>query len=519
METSGVDTKIIRGEHQWVKEFREDGIPQSRKLYKVDGLCDNTTWGVHNNSFVNVRRGLMERVYFVERQGKLQPCPTPDEGVFKRLYTKVGHRLVGLCGTHSPIPRSQYPGMFQGRKKTIYANAVESLSEMPYTRKDSNLKTFVKCEKLNFSKKPDPAPRVIQPRSPRYNVELGRYLKPVEHGIYKAIDNLWGGPTVMKSYTVEQMGGIISRKWAQFQEPAAIGFDMSRFDQHVSVDALKFEHKIYRKMFCDNPELAMLLSHQLESTGVAFAKDGRLHYRVKGKRMSGDVNTSLGNIILACCITKLIMKDLGVKCELINNGDDCVVFCEARHVQRVEDSLAQMWLSYGFTCICEPTVRTLEKVEFCQMSPVMVGGEYKMVRNPRTSLSKDAHSTVPFETTKVASEWLHAVGTGGIALTSGVPVIQEYYQCMIRNGCKGRDKKMQHFLGDYYWNWVKSHHGRYCDVDDESRHSFHLAFGISPDQQVALEEYYRTLDLNMEFAPFSNNLAIVAWILEQKIPI
>jgi hypothetical protein len=46
-----------------------------------------------------------------------------------------------------------------------------------------------------------------------------------------------------------------------------------------------------------------------------------------------------------------------------------------------------------------------------------------------------------------------------------------------------------------------------------------LAFDISPDQQLALEEYYRSVDLLMEFSPRSDYLAVVAWILEHKIRI
>ena len=44
------------------------------------------------------------------------------------------------------------------------------------------------------TKKPDPAPRVIQPRNVRYNVEVGRYLRRFEHYLYRGIDEIWNGP-------------------------------------------------------------------------------------------------------------------------------------------------------------------------------------------------------------------------------------------------------------------------------------------------------------------------------------
>jgi hypothetical protein len=74
---------------------------------------------------------------------------------------------------------------------------------------DSHLKTFVKAEKINWSTKPDPAPRVIQPRDPRYNVEVGRFLLPLEHKVYDKIDELFGSPTIMSKYNSVQQAEVI----------------------------------------------------------------------------------------------------------------------------------------------------------------------------------------------------------------------------------------------------------------------------------------------------------------------
>jgi hypothetical protein len=131
----------------------------------------------------------------------------------------------------------------------VYRAAADSLSTIPVSKRDAVLSTFVKAEKINLTKKPDPAPRVIQPRSPRYNVAVGRYLKRLEKDIYRALKALAGDVVVMKGYNAGQSGEIIARKWARFNRPCAIGLDASRFDQHVSEAALRWEHSVYTQLF------------------------------------------------------------------------------------------------------------------------------------------------------------------------------------------------------------------------------------------------------------------------------
>ena len=104
------------------------------------------------------------------------------------------------------------------------------------------------------------------------------------------IDEIWNGPTIIKGYTVEQIGKIARDAWDSFVSPVAIGFDMKRFDQHVSSDALKWEHSVYLDAFCHDSYLAELLEWQLVNKGVGYASDGMIKYKVDGCRMSGDMN-------------------------------------------------------------------------------------------------------------------------------------------------------------------------------------------------------------------------------------
>jgi len=108
---------------------------------------------------------------------------------------------------------------------------------------------FVKYEKTDRTTKEDPVPRVISPRDPKYNIQLGRYLKPIEERIFKALGKMFGHPTVMKGMDTDRTASVLHEKWDHFNNPVAIGLDASRFDQHVSLEALKFEHSVYAACF------------------------------------------------------------------------------------------------------------------------------------------------------------------------------------------------------------------------------------------------------------------------------
>lgn len=304
----------------------------------------NVKFLIHNNSFTNLRRALMERVFNVERDGVLQAPPQPLPGVFSRLSGQADY-LVERVGQRGPVTRQQFVDSRPVFKRRTYQAALDSLLVSPITRRDGHVDgAFVKCEKIN-SKKGDPAPRIIQPRTPRYNVEVGKYLAHVEHDFYAALDDMWGGKTVMKGLNADGVGNAIAEAWGQFSSPVAIGLDASRFDQHVSADALQFEHSIYNRVF-SSVELARLLRWQVNNRGVGRADDGVIHYRKRGSRMSGDMNTALGNVILMVCMVHLYCTELGIHARLINNGDDCVLIVERRHLHLL-DNLHAWFLNFG----------------------------------------------------------------------------------------------------------------------------------------------------------------------------
>lgn len=455
--------------------------------------------GVHNNNFQNARRAIMERVFYVEAgDGSLQRPPRPLPGVFKNTLRPFREALAKFLPSTNRITYEEFLELVPARKKNTYKNAVKSLSTIPVRMKDAFLSTFIKMEKILFSVKPDPAPRVIQPRHPRYNVEVGRFLKPLEHQIYEAVGHLFGGPTIMKGYNSLQQGEILSEKWRKFRRPVAIGLDASRFDQHCSIDALKWEHGVYCSCFHDKDErsiLKELLCWQLKNRGFCRTPDGTIKYTTEGCRMSGDMNTALGNCLLMCGMVFCMMLQLGiVDYELLDNGDDCVLIIEEGNLQAVMNLIPGFFLRLGYTMKVADPVYDLEKIEFCQTRPVHIGGgKYILVRNCPAALAKDCVCLLPLTSEVELEYWCDAVGMGGLSLTGGVPIFQEFYQCMIRMGkpSAGTKLHLSNQMEGGFWQLARGMHQQYTEVLPETRYSFWLAFGILPDEQEVIEEYYR----------------------------
>lgn len=482
---------------QGVQVSHTIGAPKTRTVTKVavEGLTNEVFF--YNNTLVNLERALAERVFNVEGSDGFRPPPQPETGAFGRLGP-FKEQLLRHCGRATRITSEQFVGMYTGRKATMYQAAVDSLQLRPVNRRDSYVSTFVKAEKVIATpSKPWPAPRAIQPRSYRYNVEVGRFLKPLESKVYNGISKVWGEPVVMKGYTVEGVAAVLRGKWEAFRDPVAVGLDASRFDQHVSTSALEWEHSVYTGCFHGNDRttLRRLLQWQLENKGFASASNGKIKYAVRGCRMSGDMNTALGNCLLMCALVWLYLQERGLLGKLVNNGDDCVVILERADLGRFNAGLVEWFLTFGFTMKVEKPTRTFEEIEFCRMQPVQTAGGWVMVRTPGPGMQRDLTTLLSVPNEKMARKWLYAIGAGGAAITHGVPVYSVLYQQMIALGIAS-DVSKDTWLGDTGFMRLRSNRTA-MPITPEARHSFWLAFGVTPDAQEELEK----IQLNCVWAP------------------
>lgn len=435
---------------------------------------------------------VKERLFYVkDGEGGFVSPPEPEMTAFPRLYEKYQEYFCRDVKA-SPLTKEQFLGAYDGRKRTIYTNAFESLLLKPLERKDANITYFMKVEKVNFTSKPNSVPRGISPRNPRYHVTLGPYIKRIEKTIYKDIDRMWCGPTIMKGKNAKQRGACILSHWNSFVDPVAVGIDASRFDQHVSYDALEFEHKIYLKYYNGKhkDKLAKLLGWQRENRGFGYTQDGKLNFKIRGKRASGDMNTALGNCLIMSTMIHSIVTSLGIKAKFVNDGDDGVIFLEKSDLKLLQRNIASKGLRYGFTLMVEPPVFTLEQIEFCQCKPLLLDtNQCIMVRNIKNSFDKDVMSILPLNT-KSARKWCRSVGDCGLSLTGGVPVLQDFYEFLRRQSDIGlKDDQQQ----TGFKMMAKGMGQKYAVPTAMARLSYWRAFGVPPDKQIAQEEHYKRL--------------------------
>ncbi len=472
------------------------GKQRCRHYYTIPNMGPENKYCVYNNDIVSLERAVKERVFYVERPEGFVAPPAPIVDFDETLrYESV--RLRRLLPPTTPVDYSTFVSMYRGRKAEIYQRAVDSLLRQPVRRRDSFVKSFVKAEKA----KPGSAPRVIQPRSPRYNVEVGRYLKPLEDQVYRALGEMWGGPTVMKGYNMREVAGCFRAAWDEFSSPVAVGLDASRFDQHVSVEALRWEHSRYLGCFrgADRKKLGRLLRWQLVNKAFANTSDGRLRYTVRGCRMSGDMNTALGNCLLMCSLVHAYCRRVRVRARLLNNGDDCVVIFEKRHVSRFMRDLDGFFTDHGFTMKCEKPVYDFDSIEFCQARPVFDGVDWLMVRGLNAFI-KDSISLFPLDTPDNCKLWTESVAKGGLAMTGGIPIWENYYRRMLRISESVRIRRpkrydMRKARRMSQAAFVQSDPGYKCwgmnrkaGVTQQARYSFYVSFGVTPDEQLAVEE-------------------------------
>lgn len=485
---------------------RDSGECKTRTFVRVSNVSPSIDIAPFNHNIDTLERAVKERVFFVKENGQFVPPPRPQEGYFQSCLDETTALLEPLLPSTAPWTHQEFLDSYRdGRKKKVYKQALDRYETESINIKDeSRVSVFVKREKTDRTTKLDPVPRVISPRSPIFNVEIGVYLKKLEHMMFKSINQLFGHDTVFKGYTYERQAELLREKWDSFHCPVAVGLDASRFDQHVSKEALKWEHAQYLKCFhgSDQRKLSNLLKLQLNNYCSGNAPDGKLKYTVEGTRMSGDMNTSLGNCLIMCCMIHQYSLDRGVKISLANNGDDCVVFMEKRDLLAFSTGLDAWFRKMGFNMTVEKPVYTFEHIEFCQTKPIFDGNMWTMCRNPWTALSKD--SVMLDHRKGFFKLWLNAVGTGGLSLAGGLPIFDSFYRMLQRSGSSSyksntREWNIEDLSGMTSWSFRHGGSGRSsCQVTDDARISFWDAFGVLPDDQVELELYYDSMNITSD---------------------
>jgi len=468
----------------WRREAEKE-----RSVYVLGGVVpEGRTLCTNAADVMTTCAAIAERMIYAKVGGKLLRRAGRDKEYYDQYLDVFKYKVVKAVGrTLHPETPQEFVESYKGRKRTIYESYLDEYLHTGAKRIHAVFNTFMKVEKVPINK----TPRTIQPRSPIYNIGLGRYLKRAEKRIFRAMAKVWKQRhVVFKGLNAVDMAKEMKAMWDKYSRPVAVGLDASRFDASVDAGLLEHEHSLYNMLFRDR-ELRRLLSYQLNNVGRARCFDGTIRYKVRGGRGSGDMNTSLGNSYIMCAIIWVWLWRQGVKASLANNGDDCVVILEDSDLDKFRDGFDSYASELGFTMVVEAPVYDFELIEFCQTQPVWDGADWRMVRNLHKSREKDSMCLFPIDSPGARQSWLHAVGECGMALTAGLPVLQEMYTAFKRNGRPSKMADAPYMMSRGRMALALGMSGDWREVTDDARYSFYVAFGVTPDEQVALEDYYR----------------------------
>jgi hypothetical protein len=363
-------------------------------------------------------------------------------------------------------------------KRERVRNAFRQYDQRGYWKKDAYIKMFVKHEKAEDDPvKPNEIgdPRAIQYRTFMHTALFKQELLPVEVRLWK-----YGQSCEPRSPNCERMFSknlnprAVAKNlwfgWSQFADPVAHLWDVSRMDAHMH-GALRelIEFPTYRH---HNRRVESFL--QAMRRNKCFSKNGVV-YEMDYTMCSGEACTSSGDSIVMAAALKYIYRN--VRHHLLVCGDDSVVVLERNQEHAIDDCFEALGLPVKLE-----KAYLFEHVEFCQSRPVMIGGDWLMVRNPRRAILRGFHCIKNF-TGKALGDWLASVGVGELESSAGVPVVQKFAEVCMRFG-----SPRKHFVQEYL------EHRRTCGwkvpavVTSEARHSLWLAWGISLSEQTTLEE-------------------------------
>jgi len=384
---------------------------------------------------------------------------------------------------------------YTGQLRARYLEACRSLEEDGLSgRQDWYIRAFLKVEK---NRKPDKAikPRLIYPRSPRYNLELASRLKPFEHWLWGRLSGrVFGLSTprlVAKGLNQRQRANMIVRKFNQFRRCVCFEVDGKAFEAHVGPFALsQGEHRVYKCAFPRDSRLATLLSKQvvLEGSTRCGAK-----FKRPGGRASGDFNTGMGNTL--CFLVEVVaaMRGFGCPFDLFIDGDNALIFLEEDDSEGVLGAFARtVLLQSGHEVTLERPARRLEEVRFGGAAPVFLGqaNGWVMVRDWHRILSGVFTSPVYLREPVFATEWMLGAAMCELSLSRGLPILQTFcLRAIAELRPRVRRKHVrEHAFRDALClgSWFASE-GDAKPVTLEARLSFEAAFGVPPDEQVRIE--------------------------------
>jgi hypothetical protein len=293
--------------------------------------------------FETMYHGLINR--------SLKKTPQPKQKSVQNFARYVRRELVTFhtqVGNAEAMPFDEWivTRNYPQHKKQKYIRAHANVLSGLLRRKNCRISGFVKRE---FYPTPKPA-RMIHSRDLEMSSHWGPYCTAIEK---KVFHHPWGQQHTpfLKYTTFTDRPTVIDENFNIFEHDVCYKTDYSKFENSFRKCLIKIcENALYKKFFPDHPvvkTVCQVLADEQKCQTMGY------NYVVPEGRMSGDMNTSLGNGFTNLMLTRYFMHRLGLKCVQFVEGDDCLFKPERPLTPKEKELIFQWATDLGFTLTLE----------------------------------------------------------------------------------------------------------------------------------------------------------------------
>jgi hypothetical protein len=412
----------------------------------------------------------------------------PDPELVARLRGFVRR----WCGANlQPLARSHLMDFYEwiaqtpysvSRKSELTAIYEELHGRLPTPKQSCRVNCFIKTESYPFEEYICKHGRLIMSRSDWAKVIMGPAFSSIEKVVYD-VRSPRGELYFLKHVPVSERYKYVAGLRDGMSK--YIITDYTSFEASFSkpiMDAVECE--LYRYMLSEFPELSGWICKTLTGTNVLKLRNG-LSVRVKARRMSGDMCTSLGNGFTNLMLMLFCAEELKFKCEGFVEGDDGLF-----RLDRIDQKVSWFLRALGF-------VIKLQAVE-----DPSLGGFCGIVAGPSGNLKDPVRFLQTFG-------WTHSCVTARDAVmwqllrAKALSAQYELPQCPILRVVADRALELTagvepRFEYDGYHLPPPSTPAPPFAPDVDTRQLFARLFGVSVELQLELEQQIKVA-INLDF--------------------
>lgn len=298
--------------------------------------------------------------------------------------------------------REEYADSFRDPGKCRFYHGIAADIDAGRKRVSPSVQPFTKMEKMSSNKYK--APRLIQARNPTFNIEYGRYIKPLERACKDDV-HIGKGNFDQIGYKVDKL----ARRYKYYTE-----CDHTSFDAHVTVAMLNLTHRFYQSCYPNDRELVRLATRTINNH--CYTRNGE-RYHIRGTRMSGDVDTSFGNSLINYHILKDALKRAKIDGDVIVQGDDSIIYTNIP----LGPEFTKMLREYNMESKLSPSTTNIHHVEYCSSKLVYTSsGRATMAADPQRLRDRFGFCFRPYDD-KTYAKYLRAVSHCNWCLTKNTP--------------------------------------------------------------------------------------------------